>query len=900
MKKFPSKGDRKAKPQISTAWTRMAVILAGAAALFWFVVRVVPKPSRAAYPCQRAAFPLASSFVLWLFALFTTKSAFSALKRHFAYRKVMVTLVAVAGGVFCGFAWSSITSQQGFAADEQPYKPGSKFPSKYPVTSKYDWTPGPANKPVGIAKGIFPGRVVWARDPLATKWAGRWKLNEDQWWTDANTDQQRVDGLTSVVLRRLTGATTDEGAWQAIFPHFNGQKLKLPEQGYKVGEIVALKINLNNSDRAAKPDNLIDASPQTILSMVRQLVNEAHVPQACIVVYDARRYMAATILQKIWAEFKDVRFVQQFAPDAAQPINPAYGDHHGLEAADWVEGMTYSAGSNYDKARMIPRQVMEAKYLINFAILKAHSYPYNTMENGDEGQTAITMTGKNHFGSILGTPELHPDINTAKKGTKDAYSPMVDLAASPNLGGKTILYLLDGLYCGRKWKSYPLHFPNPPFNNRVDPYENPDWPASLLASFDGVALDSVGLDILYSQTKNNGDPINDDLPRILIRENADDYLLEMADPQHAPSKTNYVQGGNPVESLGVHEHWDGDATRRYSRNLDPANGKGIELIYVPVDNGKELAAAPSEERFAPDVLPGKGLLQHDFFYAGEWDHRNPVQTMFVIRGGKVVWSFGIPLKSESGTIQEYSDATMRADGSVLFAHMTGAKLVSAEKKILWAYDAPKGCEVHVAQPIGMDRALIVQNGNPAKAMLIELATGRVEKEVVLPVGNPQKVHGQFRRVRLTKAGTLLAAHMDNNKVAEYDWSGNMVWALPIPSPWSANRLANGNTLVTSNKGFVREVNAKGETVWEFSQKDVSDIKLFSLQEATRLPNGHTVISNWCSNGVKDPKRWPETVQVIEVTPDKKVVWALRSWDKDADLGPATNIQLLDASVSAAP
>jgi hypothetical protein len=34
------------------------------------------------------------------------------------------------------------------------------------------------------------------------------------------------------------------------------------------------------------------------------------------------------------------------------------------------------------------------------------------------------------------------------------------------------------------------------------------------------------------------------------------------------------------------------------------------------------------------------------------------------------------------------------------------------------------------------------------------------------------------------------------------------------------------------------------------------------------------------------------VQAIEPTPDKKVVWALRSWETP-DLGPATTIQFLD-------
>ena len=45
---------------------RCLMPLAGFIALLWFLVRVIPKPSRATYPCQRAAFPLASAFVIWL------------------------------------------------------------------------------------------------------------------------------------------------------------------------------------------------------------------------------------------------------------------------------------------------------------------------------------------------------------------------------------------------------------------------------------------------------------------------------------------------------------------------------------------------------------------------------------------------------------------------------------------------------------------------------------------------------------------------------------------------------------------------------------------------------------------------------------------------------------------
>ncbi len=836
-----------------------------------------------------------------------------------------------------------------------PYVPGSRFPSRFPVTGKYDWTPGQPNAPIGSARGINPGRVVWVRDPGAAHWAGRWKLEEDQWWTDANTDQAKVDGMMSAMVRRLTSTATDKEAWQAVFRHHNGSN-----RGYKPGEIVAIKVNLNNAERSEKKDNLIDASPHMVLALIRQLVREAGVKEGDIFVYDARRFIPGQMLRKVWAEYPEVRFVQQAPAREPQPTNPKYGDFHGLESAEWVPGVEYSSDGKYDKAKLIPKQVQDAAYLVNFALMKLHSYPYNTMENGDEGQTALTMTGKNHFGSILGTAELHADINTAQKGRKGAYSPMVDLAAAPNLGAKTILYMLDGLYCGRKWKSYPLHFPNPPFNNRVEPYENPDWPASLLGSFDGVALDSVGLDILYSQTKNNGDPRNDNLPRILVRENADDYLVEMADPQHAPSGVAYTQGGNPVESLGVHEHWDADATRRYSRNLDPINGKGIDLQFLPLGDAPlpqpvatlAAGAAPGErvltltcaarnakihyttdstaptERspvytgpvtvpagtivkatafsdtsvespvvlctpLAPAALPGKGLAQHPFMYAGEWDYRNPNQTVFIVRDGKVVWTYDIKLLNEARDIQEYSDASLLSNGNVLFAMKTGAMLVSPEKKVLWSYLAPRGFEVHVSQPLGLDRVMLVQIGKPAKMMIVNTTTGKTEKEFEIPVGKPDSTHGQLRRARITAAGTLLVAHMDNNKVAEYDMDGRVVWSLEIPSPWAAVRLKSGNTLISSNKKFVREVDRNGKTVWELTMADLPDYILQGFQEANRLANGNTLVTNWCPGGLKDPRDWPQSVQALEITPDKKVVWALRSWDDPANFGPATCLQLLD-------
>ena len=49
-----------------SGWVRVFLPLLQAAAIAWFLLRVIPKPMRAAYPCQQAAFPIASSIVLTL------------------------------------------------------------------------------------------------------------------------------------------------------------------------------------------------------------------------------------------------------------------------------------------------------------------------------------------------------------------------------------------------------------------------------------------------------------------------------------------------------------------------------------------------------------------------------------------------------------------------------------------------------------------------------------------------------------------------------------------------------------------------------------------------------------------------------------------------------------------
>lgn len=284
---------------------------------------------------------------------------------------------------------------------------------------------------------------------------------------------------------------------------------------------------------------------------------------------------------------------------------------------------------------------------------------------------------------------------------------------------------------------------------------------------------------------------------------------------------------------------------------------------------------------APAVLPGRGLAQHDFFYAGEAKSRQ----MFLVRKGVVVWSYDDPTGRG-----EISDATRLSNGSVLLAHQFALELIAPDKKVLWHYDAPPGSEIHTAVPIGTGHVLFIQNGDPALVKVVDIVSGKTEKEFPLATAG-KGVHGQFRHARLTADGTLLVAHMDMGKVSEYGANGKELRSFPAPGAWGVTPLPNGHVLVVDRAG-VREVSRKGETTWAVTRADLPAYQLKNLQLAWRLPNGNTLLNNWVNqwNGPLDKADPP--VQALEVTPDKKVVWALSSWT-DPDLGPATTIQILD-------
>lgn len=282
---------------------------------------------------------------------------------------------------------------------------------------------------------------------------------------------------------------------------------------------------------------------------------------------------------------------------------------------------------------------------------------------------------------------------------------------------------------------------------------------------------------------------------------------------------------------------------------------------------------------AGDDLPGKGLAQHPFLYCGT-AMPGAQPTIAILQDGKVQWTYGLTARDQ------LADCTMLSNGTIVFARGTGASIVRQDKKVIWNYNAPAGTEIHTAFPIDRDRVLVMQNGDPAVVMVINTLSGSVEQQVSLDTANPKSPGGQFGHIRLTPAGNYLVPHMDLNKVVEYTPDGRMLWQVKAESPWGAVRLRNGDTLISGGvSGYVREVDRSGKIVWEINKNDLPGLPLEDVQEVTRLANGNTLINNHAPDGEKT-----HAAQLIEVTPDKKVVWALRDYQT---LGAATSTQLLD-------
>lgn len=427
-----------------------------------------------------------------------------------------------------------ISQEEGTQTEHALNTPASERHAPY--DGAYPW-----HAPYGKGIGAMPGRVVWSYNPDSVEWDG-----SGYWWETKHFNEAVLLQMVNEGIASLGGKDTARDGWRALFTA--NRESRGMQGGYAEGEKIAIKANINGSglydDDTSGETQMSYTNPVLLKALLTSLVVEGGVNPSDITVYDVSRIFPSYMVEMCTeGNLEGIRFVGRNNGEADEkaPIN-------------WSH--EFAGKVNY-----LPTCVTEAVYVINLANLKGHSY-------------GITLCGKNHFGSFINGNALRPPEGAnlhqwLTKSEMGIYSPLVDLMANANLGGKTVLYMLDAVICApsegasvtaenSKWQQAPFHG---------------DYTSSIFLSQDPVAIDSVGADFL------NNEPVVTGCNRAAADVTNENYLHEAGLLSETPSGTIYTDGnGHTVTNLGVHEHWNNSSEKLYSRNL--GEDEGIELIKI--------------------------------------------------------------------------------------------------------------------------------------------------------------------------------------------------------------------------------------------------------------------------------------------------------------------------------
>jgi hypothetical protein len=295
---------------------RSLSILIGLSALAWVVLRTGRKPTRIAYPCQRAALSTSWMFLCIPLAGFITSAR---------WRRPAVWIAAIAVSilalVFAGAPALWSTPGDATAAALTAY--GERVPA---------WS----------GRG-FPGRVVRVHDVDATSW------DFDEGWFGDYVDQEVVTAMMNEGLLELTGTQTVHDAWEVLIP------------GFTPGEKLAIKVNFNNTS-TEPPGPSIDAIIEPVNALLGGLI-EYGFEAPDITVYDVTH--AA----------HNGRMPQRFVDGCDYPgvSFVAYvGNPDPYSDTEFVRFDPPSGPGISD--RPLANAVVDADYLINMPIAKRHDY----------------------------------------------------------------------------------------------------------------------------------------------------------------------------------------------------------------------------------------------------------------------------------------------------------------------------------------------------------------------------------------------------------------------------------------------------------------------------------------------------------------------------------------------
>jgi len=252
-------------------------------------------------------------------------------------------------------------------------------------------------------------------------------------------------------------------------------------------------------------------------------------------------------------------------------------------------------------------------------------------------------------------------------------------------------------------------------------------------------------------------------------------------------------------------------------------------------------------------------ITHSFFIAG------PQFTGIIGESGEVIWD-----AKKSGA----RDGYVLKNGNILICWADEVREYSKDKRVILTYKKPEqNIELGTAVRLANGRTMITESG--PKPRIIEIdRKGIIVKSIPLQP-ETDNIHMQTRMARKLKNGNYLVPHLLAFAVKEYQSDGTVVNTFSTDCkelggkeaktwPFTAIRLVNGNTLVTlTNGNRVVELDQFGKIIWSIDNSLFDGNPLVDPCGAQRLPNGNTVITSYgAQKGIK----------ILEIDSEKKIVW----------------------------
>jgi HEAT repeat protein len=189
------------------------------------------------------------------------------------------------------------------------------------------------------------------------------------------------------------------------------------------------------------------------------------------------------------------------------------------------------------------------------------------------------------------------------------------------------------------------------------------------------------------------------------------------------------------------------------------------------------------------------VIGHDRVLIAEYNSSQVTERDFK---GKILWT---------KHIQWPTGAQRLPNGNTLITTQQQLVEVDRNGKEVWTFHTPNGNGIAGAHRFRNGQMAVLDQAGVYSRLD---AKGKVLKTVQVGMMNGLGAGADF-----LPNDHVLMPLMGQNKVAEYNASGKVVWEANIPQPCSAFRLPNGNVLV-AQQNFQRivELNRAGKQVWE--------------------------------------------------------------------------------------